>query len=444
MLDVVVVGGGVSGLATAAGLRQLGVAVRLLEGGRPGGTLGTDAAGGFLVERGPHAFVDREPATRGLVAALGLGPRVIAATPAARTRWVFSRGALHALPASAAGLVRWRGMSRAGRLRALAEPFVRRGDPAAEETLAALVERRLGGEALAALVEPAVAGLYAGDAAALSARAALPALARLEEEHGSFFRGALALARARSPGAPLCTLAGGMGELAASAAALLGDHLRPAAAHAIEAAPGGFLVRTDGEALAARAVVLAAPAHAAAGLVGPLDGAAAGALLAIPYAPVAVVGLGYRRDQVAHPLDGYGFLARRGEGLSVLGALFESTLFPGRAPESHVLVRALLGGALDPGRLAEPDEALAGRARADLERVLGAAGPPMHQAVIRWPRGIPQLTVGHLGRVETARRLEARYPGLFLAGAALDGVGVNDCTRGAERLVVRLGAFLGR
>lgn len=451
MRDVAVIGGGVSGLATAWRLLQAQPALDLevLEAGaRPGGTIGTRRVGGFSIEIGPNGVLDRDPATIDLARDLGLGDDLVTASAAARRRYLCVDGRLEALPASPPALLTTGTLSWLGRLRLAAEPFIRRRDDGTEESVAAFARRRLGAEAARVLIDAAVTGIFAGDPERLSVAAAFPRLVALEREHGSLVRGALAARKMRAAAGPsgLVSLRGGMGQLIDRLAASLGaERLRHGtgveAIERLDAASGGaYRLRcAGGHVVEARRVIVATPAFIAAPLLEPLAPAAASSLDAIPYAPVAVVALGYRRDAVAHPLDGFGFLCPDQEDRPALGCLFSSTVYPGlRAPEEHVLLRFLMGGRRHPERADGADDALVAAASAEAEALLGARGAPVVTDVIRWPRGIPQYEIGHRARVAAAEAaLATAAPGIVLTGNAYHGVSLNDCAARARQLAER-------
>ncbi len=320
-VDVIVVGAGLSGLVTAHGLHRAGLSVQVLEAAeRPGGVIGSERRDGVLFERGPNSGMDVSPAINGLLDELGIRAQRVDASRTAARRYVIFNGRLQALPTSAGTFLTTPVFSAAAKLRLLAEPFVRRAPASTEESIAAFVRRRLGREILDYAVEPFVSGIYAGDPQQLSLRAAFPRLHEFEQRYGSLVRGAIISARQRrhsgekSKAAALSfSFRDGMQTLTdALAASLPAVECRAAVVGVARVADGGFLVEIGGSVAdrrRARAVVLALPAHAAARLVDPLAPAAAAALAAIPYAPIAIVVSAYRRAQIGHPLDGFGFLA---------------------------------------------------------------------------------------------------------------------------------------
>ncbi|HEV8630466.1 MAG TPA: protoporphyrinogen oxidase [Thermoanaerobaculia bacterium] len=433
--DVIVVGAGISGLTTAFYLARGGLAVTLLDAGeRVGGALDTRREGEWLVELGPNTVAER-PALAALVQHCGLGSRRLQPSPAAARRYVWHRGALRALPASPPQLLASSLLSVRGKVALLREPWVppRRaadvGGAGADESVAAFARRRLGEEALEVFLAPFVAGIYAGDPERLSMRWTLPRLAALEQQHGSLLRGARA---SRRQGAvafrhPIVTFDDGLATLAERLASFVPDLRRGSRADAVRRDGDGFVVDTAAGPLAAPRVVLAVPAPQAACLLFPASDGLSAPLAELPYAPLAVLACGFRRQQVAHRLDGFGFLAAPSSGLRLLGCLFTSSVFPHRAPAGHVLLTTFLGGRQAPELLEQNDESLIAIAREDLERTLGARGEPVLTVLRRWPRALPQLELGHERFVALAAGLESAMPGLRLVGNWLEGTGVADC-----------------
>ncbi len=439
--SVCIVGGGISGLALAFFLHRRGIAVTVLEAkARPGGTVASERADGWIVEGGPNSTLRRsgiEDALGRLVQDVGLGDRLRAANPLSARRFVLRGGQLIPLPATPPAFLSTPLFSRATKVRLLAEPLVGRARD--DESIASFVRRRLGAEFLDYAVEPFISGVYAGNPETLSVRAATPRIHALEARYGSLILGAIARGRiARQAGSPRGTIvsfAGGMAELTDRIAQVLPQGAVCTGCSVRELKPlegGGWSVAWNGGEAEFGRVVIATPADEAAALLRPLAPAAAQALEAIPYAPVASVALGYRRGEVAHPLDGFGFLAPRREGLRTLGALFSSSLFAGRAPAGHVLLTAFIGGMTDPAAEALPEDELIAIVTSELGRLLGISGTPVLARVHRWPRAIPQYTLGHLDRIADVDQALAAFPNLSCVANWRGGVALADCVRNAE------------
>ncbi len=452
MRRAVVVGGGISGLAIARELRARGVEPLVLESERrAGGKIRSERAGGWLVEHGPSAILARDPAVLELVRALGLEERLAPVLPGARSRCLAVRGRLERLPRGPVSFLCSPLLSARGKLRLLGDLFAARGPSALgeDESVAAFARRRFGRGVAERIFAPLVSGVFAGDAAQLSLPAAFPALADLEREHRSLIAGALH--GGRPPAGPrMFSFPDGVEELVGALARDLGDALRAGTrveeiarrgdAFALSVAgPGG-----DRETVEAEAVLLAAPAHAAATLARGLDEDLAAALGAIPYAPVALVELGYASAALRAPLDAFGFLVPPGERLDILGAVFSSSVFERRAPAGHVLISTRLGGVGRPELVGRSDAELVAVAHGDLARVLGLGAAPTFARVVRHERAIPQYTLGHRERVARVRAAEARVPGLFVGGNALEGPGIPDCIRAAGPRATALARHLER
>jgi len=432
-VGVVVAGGGIAGLAAALELEQHVSEVVVFDASdRPGGVMRTDHVDGFVVERGPNTFQLKAPLWSALCFR-GFEDALIPALPASRRRYIWREGVLRAVPLSPAAFATTGLLSLRGKLRLLAEPFVR-GRDAGGESVDDFVRRRLGREALEALVGPFLTGVYAGDETQLGAEAVFGTLVEYERRFGSILVGGAAslLARRGERGRPgtwsapgglgnfVRQLAEGLTEPPAHGARVVGIVRDGNAWHVeVESSGGTSAVR------AAR-VVLALPAPAAAHLLAGVDPRAAELLGGIHYAPVVGLPLGVPRSALARPADGFGFLVPREEEASLLGCLFMSQLFPDRAPRDAELLHCMLGGGRWPGAIDEPDDVLQDRACQDLDRALGLSGEPKDLGVARWAAGIPQPGVDHVGRVAEIRARLSVHPGLALAGGYLDGVAVAD------------------
>ena len=428
-LEVAVVGAGVAGLAAAAELARAGSEVAVFEASqRAGGAAWSEARAGFLVERGATTFRIGVAADR-FLREQGLDQRLVAASPASRERFLVRAGRLVPVPLSPLAFATSELLSVRGKLRLLAEPLVRAGD-ATGESVADFTTRRLGAEACRRLVAPFLIGVYAGDEAQLGAEPVFPSLVEAERRHGSIARGLLARslrggARGR---AGSWSWRGGLGALAEALAARLGAALRLCSrVSRIAFEEGVYRLEIEGESgstrVAARRLVLATPAREAAALVTPLDLEAAKVLDSIAYAPIASLSIGV---EASARIRGFGFLVPDAESEALLGCLFASELFAGRAPPGRALLTALFGGLRRPAAVDWPEDRLLGALAPELDRLLGVQGTPERLAITRWPRGVAQPGCQQPRRVADARARLARYPGLALAGAHLDGVAFGD------------------
>jgi oxygen-dependent protoporphyrinogen oxidase len=434
-VEVVVVGAGAAGLGAGAALFAAGRSVVVLDASaQAGGMMRSERIDGFLIERGPNTT--RIPAgALTLLQNAGLEPALLKASPESRERFLLRPSGLVPVPLSPLGFARTPLLSRAGKWRMLCEPFVR-GRDGAGESVAAFVERRLGGEVVDALLGPFLVGVYAGDERQLGAEAVFPALVSAEREGGSIVLGLLRRTLAGGPrGLPgTWSAREGLGGLAALLARGLGPSLRLGTrARALVPEAKGWRVELEDGALRAAKLVLATDAAGAADLLGKLDADAAELLRALPFAPVVSVALALDADATARAPSGFGFLVPRDLGLDLLGALFMSRLFARRAPGGSELVTALIGGLRWPGALDAPDDALLARVNQGLDRALGLRQAPRALAITRWPRAVPQPGPGHPAAVRAIRERLRRFPPIALAGACWDGVALGEALASGAR-----------
>jgi len=439
MTSTIVVGGGMSGLVRARALAAKGEDVVLLESSdRAGGAVRTERRDGFLMELGPNT-VRPTRELWALVGELGLKDRALLADPRL-PRFVEWNGKLHPLPMSPGGLIGTKLLSARAKLRLLAEPF-RRSEAGPEESVHAFFARRLGEEVADRFIEPFVGGIFAGSSHSLSIAAAFPSFARWDSDHGSIVRGAIA-ERRRAAKAPeserpprgLLSFGDGLETLARAVAAGLGDRLRTGTrVESLTPANGArtWVLRTAGGERKGDNVVLAAPAWEAARLVREFAPEAAEALGAIPHPFLAVAHLSVPLASLPGPLHGFGHLVVPQKGRRILGAVWSSSLFQGRAPQGTALVTVFLGGSRDPdaARLSDPE--LSKVAVRDLAGALGAKQDPRVVLLTRYSRSIPQYTAGHLARIAVLEKTEARFPGLTFLGNYRGGVSVGDVVKNA-------------
>jgi oxygen-dependent protoporphyrinogen oxidase len=455
-VDAVVVGGGMAGLAAARVLVARGVSCALLEASdRWGGVVRTERVDGFLYDAGPDSILAQKPEAVGLVREVGLGERLVSTNPREKTVYVLRRGRLHAMPEGMvlgvptrlwpmafSGLFSW-----PGKLRMAFEPLVGRRTEAGDESIASFLERRLGREAAERIGDPLLGGIHAGDPARLSLRATFPRLVEMEQRHGSLVKGMRAAARqAKGGGAGFLSLAGGLGELVDAVAGSLpaGVAFKNAPVTSVGRDGSGFVVESPAGMWRTRALLLAVPTHRAATLLAPLAPEASTLLAGIPFVSTATVMLGFRRADVGHPLDGYGLVVPRTEGLRTLACSFVSTKLPGRAPEGHVLLRGFVGGVRAPDVLTHDDATLVRGVCEEMARPLSLRGEPVLARVHRWPNATPQMEVGHAERVAAIERALEAAPGLYLSSGGFRGAGlpdvIADAQRTAELLVTRIPA----
>lgn len=477
-MKVVVVGGGIAGLSAVHRLTESGrpgLEVTLLErSDRFGGTIRTVERDGCLVELGPDSFLTSKPWLSDLANRLDVADRIIPTTRTHRRSHVVHRGKLHPLPDGflmmaptrlwpmvGTSLFSWKGKARCA-----LDLVLPRGTGAGDESLGAFVRRRFGGEVLERVVQPLIGGIYAGDPDTLSLKATIPRFFEMEQRHRSVIKAMVAQRRAAAKqqnGASAgSATAKQHGEVSTGSGARYGElasfdrgmetivqallrqlptdalHTRAEVTRLTRDGSGWNLSCGDGRRFDADGVILAVPSRLAAELLYGTDTGLYEELAAIPHASSAVMNLAYRRSDVPHPLDCFGFVVPAVEDREIIACTFSSVKFPNRAPEGRVLLRVFLGGMLQQELLQSDDEILLRIVRGELRDLMGIESEPLHTDLTRYPDAMPQYLVGHGRRVERIESLLKRHPGLALAGNAYGGVGLPDCVRSGERAAERV------
>ncbi len=452
-VDVAIVGGGISGLTTAFRLREqrpdLNVVV-LDAAPSAGGAATTTQLDGFEFDRGANGFLTNVDSTWRLAHRLGLGGELVEATDSSNARYIYRNGALHQLPMTPGAMLGSPLFSTRDVLRLFAEPLVPAKTDDNEESVYDFVGRRFGYGVARALAPAFVTGIVSGDASRISVGALFARLPAMERDHGSIIRAMMANGKrkkaARRRGEVVLSgrltsfRSGGMGTITARLSERLGDALRHnVTVDAIKAARPGAAERwelTMGPTrLRARAVVLAVPAAVASRLTHKLDRTLSDELGATTAAHIRVLGLGWRSAPTeGHPMDGFGFLVPRGQGVRMLGSLWSSSVFPNQAPAGGAHMRVMYGGMFDPDIMDLSEDRFVDLAMAELRHTMGIASTPDVTIDIPWPSTVPQYEPGHLARLQRIDGRLASHPRLFLTGNAYRGVGINDCVREAERV----------
>ena len=460
---IVIIGGGITGMAAAHRLLENAAKtdrppeVLLLEAGaRLGGVLRSYGRDGFLIETGADSFISEKPEAVALAQRLGLGARLIQTNETHRRSFIVRNGRLRPVPEGFQLLAPTRFwpfvttdiFSWTGKVRMALDLFLPRrkiANGSEEESLAQFVRRRLGREAFERMAQPMIGGIYTADPEKLSLLATLPRFLEMERVYGSVIR---AMWKQGSDSPPNSGVSGAryslflsfdrgmqvlVDELSSRLRGLVQLNTRVESVTLNKSAKRWQIRLSDGVVIDADVVCLALPAYAAATLMSETDAELAGLLQKIPYASTATINLAYRRADVPHPLDGFGFVVPFIENRSILACSFSSVKFAGRAPADHVLLRAFAGGALQPEIFELDEDELLGRVCQDLRELLGVEALPRFAVVEKWRRSMPQYHVGHLQLVSQIQARARDLPGLHLAGNSYDGAGVPDCVRRGEQ-----------
>ncbi len=437
-MKIVIVGAGISGLSLAYSLleRDPELDVTVLEAeNHPGGKILTAKVKGFVCEAGVNGFLDNKPSTLELASRIKLTP--IKSNDSARKRAIYTEGKLRMIPESPAAFFKSNFLSLRGRLRMVGELFVPKAENE-DESMESFAIRRVGREFFDKLLDPMASGVYAGDPSKMSIRSCFAKVFELEKTYGGLIRGFMAVGKqARKagkkveagPGGTLMSFRDGMYSLVGTLRQLMGDRVRTGKeVKAVDRKGSGFVVYCcDGSSYDADCAVLASPAHDTAAMVKDLDISVSKVLETIPYPPVSVVALGFKKDKITTDTNLFGFLIPGKERRKILGTLFDSSIYPNRAPEGHVLLRTIVGGARSPEIALLEEEKLVNTVREELSNILGIKAEPEMVWTYRWEKAIPQYLVGHHEKLRVLDEAVSRHKGLYLHGNAYRGVAVNDC-----------------
>jgi protoporphyrinogen/coproporphyrinogen III oxidase len=455
MASVAIVGAGITGLTAAFRLKQRGSRVVVYEASdRIGGVIKSERRNGYLAELGPNSLASPAAGVAALLLELGLEARRVSAAADASTRYIVRRGRLVRLPMSPPDLLTTRLFTNAAKLAIFGEPLIEVSDSAVDESVAAFVRRRFNQEVVDYLANPIVAGTFAGDPEQLSVRHALPQLQALERTQGSLVKAFVHMMKGRRRAnseeqggiGGLISFRDGLQELPDALGRELASEIRlHSPVTQLRQSPRGWTVGAAFQTPELYdAVIYAAPAHSLDEIDLDLPGGERLCTLAsIIHPPVAVLALGFRREQIPHPLDGFGFLTPEVERRRVLGVVFSSTVFPDRAPDGHVMLTAFVGGTRDPDFVHSDPQTLTARVLDDLRVLLGAQGEPTFRGVQVWPKAIPQYVLGYGRFKDISDEVERRNPGLLLAGTYRDGISLGDAIGSGERAAGRVIELLG-
>ena len=453
-MKVVIIGAGISGLTTAYALlartqntehrTQIDITVYEADS-RPGGKIWSDKTDGFLCEKGVNGFLDNKPKTLQLCDYLGLEP--LKSSDNARRRFIFSKGKLNQLSESPLSFLKSDLISWHGKLRIIYELIAPKGPE--DETVADFVIRRLGKESLEKLIDPMCSGIFAGDPYKMSIKHCFPRIKELEQNYGSLIRAMIALQKESKKagshkvgagiGGTLTSFYNGAQTITDELAERLGERIKfGVSVKGLEKDGSRYKVHTSQGIDNADIVVLASPAHASSEIMRDFDIKLSKILSEIPYAPVSVVCFGYKREKVLHSLQGFGFLIPHTEGKKILGTLWDSSIFPNRAPEGYVLLRNMIGGAKSPELAMLDDNAIIGAVFDELMSIISLRGEPDMVRIYRWEKAIPQYVMGHGDRLKFIDESLKSYHGLYLTGNSYRGIGMNDCIENAYKLAEQI------
>jgi protoporphyrinogen/coproporphyrinogen III oxidase len=450
MKPVAIIGAGITGLTAAFCLKRQGLAVTVYEAGvRAGGVIQSVRRDGFLAESGPNTILETSPEITQLIRDLKLESRRLYSSPDAEARFVVRGKRPIAMPSSPLGIFASPLLSLGAKFALLREPFVPPRRDGIEESVAEFVTRRLNREFLERLIDALVAGIYAGDISKLSIQHAFPRLAQLETKYGSLIKGQIKGARGRKKTgqvardrAPKFSFDEGLQVLPDTLAAQLDVQFNTPVTRLTKTSDGWRVTTSTGEA-GHSAVVYCGTAYRLAQLPITADQPLDVSLFSeIRYPPVASVVLGFRREDVAHPCQGFGMLIPKIEGFKILGTIFSSALFPNRAPAGHVLLSTYIGGERHPELPARPADELVKLTCDDLDRLLGVKGRPVFQYTALYPQAIPQYDVGYGKFKDRLSEIESSAPGLFFAGHFRDGVSLGDSIASGYTVAGRIKNFL--
>ncbi len=452
--DTLIIGAGISGLATAFRLQRSGFEILVLEkSDHIGGAILSEQHDGFLIDYGPNSTLDTSPKIRGFIKAVGVEESRVNANASASRRYVLRGGVLQPLPMNPPQFLKSKLFSWKAKLRLFAEPFISPAPADKEETIAEFVKRRLGQEFLDYAINPFVAGVYAGDPERLSVRSAVAKIYALEKNYGSLIKGAIKGAKERKKRtetdktrAQLFSFQNGMAELVEGLKKNLRENIQTKTeikriyrnddSWRVEYTQAG-----QSKIVTAKSVIFTTPAYVTASLLQPFDSTLSEKLHEIVYPPVAMVFLGFKKQPPCRPLDGFGFLVPKVEKRNLLGTIWSSTIFPNRAPEGGIALTTFVGGMRQPELVSRDDDELLKLVQNDLREIMGLAGQPDIVKIKRWEKAIPQYELGHQQRIEAAENFERNHPGIFISGNFRGGISVGDCIVQSEGVAEKVAAF---
>ena len=453
--DITILGAGISGLAAAHFLSELGYSICVLEkNDRAGGAIRSERRDGFLIEYGPNSTLETTPLLQKLFSDLEILDNLEYANDRAKNRYIVRDGKLNALPMSPPAFIKTRLFSTAAKLRLLREPFIKPASPDSEECLADFVERRIGREFLDYAINPFVAGVYAGKPENLSVKSAFPKLYQLEQDYGSLIKGAILGAKKRrkraetaKPEARLLSFKNGLQMVTDSLHQKYHDqvYLNAQIKNISQNTPGFEIDFESGGSrfqVHSRTILSTIPAHVYSTLPFSFDFPLSDVFSNIYYPPVAMVYFGYQQAPESIPLDGFGFLVPEKENRNILGTIWSSTIFSERAPQGGVALTTFVGGCRQPEIAQLPDDELIKTVQSDLKELMKIAQNPDLVVIQRWTKAIPQYEIGHQKIMSQIQDFENHTPGLFITGNFRNGISVGDCVKNAHEMSELVGAYI--
>lgn len=448
--DVVIVGGGISGLAALHFIKKKNPAysVKVYESDkRLGGTIGTDKINGYSFDWGPNGFLDREPLTLQLIDELGLTDQLERANEKVTNRFILRKGKLRLVPMSPPKFIVSDILPLIGKLRLVIEPFAKKRPEGLDESIYDFVKRRIGRDAADYLVQPMVSGIYGGMADRLSLQSCFPIMREMEDEYGGLFKAMIGKAKKAKaagkksggpsgPGGWLTSFKGGLYTIIEGfATKYKNDIITGNGINKVTKTDNGYSLETSsGETVLASKVVLSLPTFKAVDLVSQMSGELADSFNAIPYAPISVVCFGYDKSKVGHDLDGFGFLVPSKEKKQILGSIWTSSIFDNRSPDGMVQFRTMIGGDGDHDSINLNDQELIDVIKKDLNDIVKLNGEPDEIKIYRWAQGIPQFKIGHSKRMDRLNNELDRLGDLYITGNAYYGIGLNDCVKQSYKI----------
>lgn len=449
--DVIIIGGGISGLSALHFLRTLKpeLSVHLYEAdNRLGGTIGTDVIDGYSFDWGPNGFLDREPLTLRLCEELGLQGNIERANENVSNRFILRDSKLRAVPMSPPAFLKSDILPLSGKLRILFEPFGKKAPDGVDESVYDFVKRRIGVQAADYLVQPMVSGIYGGLADKLSLKSCFPIMNEMETEYGSLFKAMIAKAKEAKkkgkksggpsgPGGWLTSFKGGLNKIIESFESEYKDNISVSSeVLEIKKENNQFLVKlSNGDSHNSKYLIIGSPSYTAGRIAKSLSAGLAKSLSEIKYAPISVVCLGYDETNIKRNLNGFGFLVPQRENKRILGAIWTSSIFSDRAPQGKVQFRCMVGGDGDHDSYNLNDEELLNTVTNDLDEILGINGDPETVKIYRWKNGIPQFHIGHSVKMDTIEKQLHQIGNIYVTGNAYYGIGLNDCVKQSYKVV---------